>query len=194
MQDDLEEILFDARTIARRIRTLGARIREELAADGVEDDPSALTLVPILSGSLVFTADLIRQLPWRLRLRMVSVSAYPGARTRSTDVELGDGFSELGAAIAGRHVLVIDDILDTGRTLEAVREALARHRPRSVRTCVLLHKKGRQTAAIEPDYVGFEVPDRFVVGYGLDYDGLYRNLPMIATLRPERLAPRTCPP
>lgn len=153
----------------------------EIAAIYGPLDP-ALTLVPILSGSIIFLADLIRQLPLKMKLALVHVSTYPGAATtaqepRTLHEPIGD--------IRGRHVLLIDDILDSGRTLRRAQEMLRRREPASLRTAVLLRKPAKAPADVTADFVGFDIDDLFVVGYGLDYDDHYRNYPHIGVLRPE---------
>jgi hypoxanthine phosphoribosyltransferase len=139
----------------------------------------------VLTGALVFTADLIRELPIKLALRLVAVSSYPGKSMESKGIMMA---SELPGDLAGKHVLIIDDILDSGQTLGMVRELVERQSPASVRCCVLLKKpQSARKREVAVEYVGFEIPDAFVVGYGLDYDGFYRNHPEIATLRREAL-------
>lgn len=135
--------------------------------------------MPILTGAMVFAADLIREMPMRLSMRLVTVSSYPGATTVSKGAALRGA---IPADLGGRHVVVIDDILDSGHTLALVRELVLEQNPASLRLCVLLDKKVARSVEIRPNYVGFEIPDAFVVGYGLDYDGYYRNLPEIAVL------------
>ena len=177
MQGDVERILIDRSAIAARVGELGAAIAADLErATGAD----RLVVVPVMTGALVFAADLVRTLPMRLRLELLEASSYPGRATTSQGVTLGAGPK---ADLSGEHVLIVDDIFDSGRTLEAVRGLVAARRPASVRTAVLLRKRARRAVDMEPDYVGFDVPDAFVVGYGLDYDGWYRNLPDIAVLK-----------
>jgi hypoxanthine phosphoribosyltransferase len=179
MQDDLERVLFDEATIHRRLDELAARI----SADYSDRE---LTVVAILNGSVILMADLLRRIPLPLKLDCLSVASYHGG-TKSMgelvfrQVSLPD--------IAGRHVLILDDILDSGVTLATIREKLETAGPRSVRICVLLEKKRTRVRVVEPDYVGFEIADEFVVGYGLDYMERYRNLPCIGVLRKELIAP-----
>lgn len=177
MPGDLTRTLLTADQIARRIAELGAQLARDL-----DDAPSGrIVLVPILTGSIVFVADLIRQLPLQLSLELVAVSSYPGQAMTSKGARLR---GEIPPNLAGCHVVIVDDILDTGHTLALVRSIIAEQQPASLRVCVLLRKQGRQEAALEPDYVGFDIPDEFVVGYGLDYDGYYRNLPHIGVVGP----------
>ena len=174
---EIERILIDRATIARRVHEMGTQIASDLELDTGAD---RLVVVPVMTGALVFAADLVRTLPMRLRLELLEASSYPGKATTSRGVSLGSGPTE---ELAGAHVLILDDIFDSGRTLAAVRDLVLAIGPASVRTAVLLHKQVRHAVDLRPDYVGFSVPDAFVVGYGLDYDGWYRNLPDIAVLR-----------
>jgi hypoxanthine phosphoribosyltransferase len=133
---------------------------------------------------VIFLADLIRHLSLPLRLDFIGVSSY-GAGTESGELVFT---KQLRIDVRGRDVLVVDDILDTGRTLKRVLSVLRQHKPRRIKVCVLLEKKARRTEKIRADYVGFQIPDLFVVGYGLDYAECYRNLPFVGVLRPEAYA------
>lgn len=148
-------------------------------------DSEGLVIVPILSGSIIFLADLIRRLPFKMRIGLITVSSYAGATTASRGAKLQ---SPLNVDVAGKHVLLLDDILDTGGTLRMVRDQLVQLGPASLRLCVLLRKPARAPADLKVDFVGFDIEDSFVVGYGLDYNGLYRNWPDIAVLRQELYA------
>lgn len=143
-----------------------------------------LTIIGVLTGSVVLLADLIRLLEMPLRVGVVQASSYRGGTTRG---ELTIN-SELMPDIAGRDVLLVDDIFDTGHTLVKVISLLNELGPASVRSAVLLRKLGRQEVSISPDLVGFDIPDEFVVGYGLDYQDEYRNLPFLAALEPEDIS------
>lgn len=190
MQTDIHQVLIGRRRIASRIQALARQITADLRSSGqrAPADDLPLTLVPILTGSIIFVADLIRHLPLRMRLNLISVSSYPGASTRSQGVRLRRALENLPPSLAGTHLLVLDDILDTGRTLTRVTQLLQRRQPASLRTCVLL-RKDRPTAHNFPvNYVGFDIPDAFVVGFGLDFNGHYRNLPDIVTLKPQVIA------
>lgn len=176
-QGDIERILIDRTRIATRVAEMGTQIASDLELTTGAD---RLVVVPVLTGALVFTADLVRTMPMRLRLELIEASSYPGKATQSQGVTLGSGPID---SLAGAHVLIVDDIFDSGRTLAAVRDLVAATNPASVRTAVLLRKEVERAVDMTPDYVGFDVPDAFVVGYGLDYDGWYRNLPNIAVLR-----------
>lgn len=180
---DIERILIDRTKIAARVAEMGQQIASDLELDTGAD---RLVVVPVMTGALVFAADLVRTMPMRLRLELIHASSYPGKATSSRGVTLGSGPTE---ELADAHVLILDDIFDSGRTLAAVRRLVEAIGPASVRTAVLLRKEVERAADLppnsEPDYIGFDVPDEFVVGYGLDYDGWYRNLPNIAVLRGE---------
>lgn len=157
----------------------------EIVAAYENDHIDGLTLVTILSGSLIFLADLIRELPLRMKIGLITVSSYRGATTESRGSTI---LHELNTDVAGRHVLLIDDILDTGGTLRMVRQRLENSGARSVRSCVLLRKPSKAPQDVKADFVGFDIEDVFVVGYGLDYNDLYRNFPDIGVLRKELYA------
>ena len=141
-----------------------------------------ITIVPVLTGAMIFCADLIRHIPIAMRVGLLAVSSYPG---RSVASQGSTVLSQQLGDLRGRHVLLLDDILDSGGTIRLVRGLLAESGAASVRTCVLLRKDRPSAADVRVDYVGFEIPDEFVVGDGLDYNDRYRNLPDIVTLRPE---------
>lgn len=180
MFPEIERDLIDETQIDRRVRQLGQQIARDLQADIDRTGADEIVLVPILTGSVVFVADLIRQMPLKLRLHVVAVSSYPGRSMESKGASLS---SEIPRDISGKHVLVVDDILDSGRTLGLVRRLLLDQRPASLRTAVLLTKSVARAEPIAADYSGFDIPDAFVVGYGLDFDGYYRNYPRIAILK-----------
>ncbi|MBX3432385.1 MAG: hypoxanthine phosphoribosyltransferase [Pirellulales bacterium] len=144
-----------------------------------------LTIVGVLTGSVVLLADLIRHIDQPMRVGVIQASSYRGATTTRGDLIIN---SELMLDITGRDVLLVDDIFDTGHTLAQVVEKLQDFKPASVRSSVLLRKHGRQEVEYVPDFVAFEIPDEFVVGYGLDYEDMYRNLPYLAALEDEDLA------
>jgi len=173
--DDIAEVLIDAQSISRKVQELGARI----SADYAGKDP---VFVSILKGALPFLADLMRQIPIRLSLDFLEVSSYGDSTESSGVVRI---LKDLAQPIEDRHVLVVEDVLDTGFTLRYVLEHLQGQKPASVRLCTLLDKPARRIVPIDIDYRGFEIPDRFVVGYGLDYGERYRNLPFIGVLKPE---------
>jgi hypoxanthine phosphoribosyltransferase len=147
-----------------------------------------LTIVAVMTGSVVLLADLIRQLPMPLRVGVLQASSYKGD-TKRTRLTIN---ADLMPDVAGRDVLLVDDIFDTGHTLAEVARLVVEMGPRSVRSMVLLSKSGRQEVAYRPDFAAFEIPDQFVVGYGLDYRDAYRNLPYIAALDDDDIA-RTLP-
>jgi hypoxanthine phosphoribosyltransferase len=163
--------LIPAATIARRVAELGAEIDARLPA-------GPLTVVGVLRGAFMFMADLVRAIPRELRCDFLGVRSYGDATVSSGVVEIT---SDLGMPIAGRHVLLIEDIADTGLTLRYLHDLLAARGPASVHTCVLLAKPTYHlSGAPALDFVGFEAPDAYVVGYGLDASQLHRNLPYIA--------------
>ena len=178
MQADLDRVLFDEATIHRRLDELAARISHDYR-------DSELTVIAILNGSLIFMADLLRRIPLPLKLDCLSVASYRGGTKPIGELV----FRQVSLPdVAGRHVLILDDILDSGVTLATIREKLEAAGPLSVRICVLLEKKKTRSRAVKPDYVGFEIADEFVVGYGLDYMERYRNLPCIGVLRKDLIA------
>ncbi len=181
MLSDIEKVLIPRQRIAHRLKELSAQIARDL--DDLPDE-AEIVLVPILTGSIIFLADLIRQLPQKIRIEVVTVVGYPGKSTASQGPQI---IGALPDDLKDKHVLIVDDILDSGSTLRLIREELASRQPKSLRACVLLRKQ-RQSALDTPcEYVGFDIPDVFVVGYGLDYNSYYRNLPDIGTLRKEAL-------
>ena len=175
MQGDLERVLFDEPTILRRLGEIAAQISNDYR-------DRELTVIAVLNGSLMFMADLLRRIPLPLKLDCLSVASYHGKAQTSGEVI----FKQVAPpGVKDRHVLIIDDILDSGHTLAAIREKLETAQPRSIRVCVLLSKKKPRAREVDADYLGFEIEDEFVVGYGLDYDERYRNLPCIGVLRKE---------
>jgi hypoxanthine phosphoribosyltransferase len=167
------EILISEEAIRARVVELGRAIEDEYR-------DRQLTIVAVLTGSLVFLADLMRQIRIPHRVGLYLASSYAGAVTEpGPELRIDRRFQP---DVAGRDVLLLDDILDTGRTLGTLATGLREQGAASVRVAVLLRKLGRQVVPIEPDYVGFEIPDAFVVGYGLDFDDDYRHLPYIAVL------------
>ena len=173
--DDIAEVLIDEQAIAAKVRGLGAAISDDYRGKDV-------VLVSILKGALPFLADLMRQMPIPLALDFLEVSSYGEATESSGNVRI---LKDLAKSIEGRDVVVVEDILDTGQTLSYVIEHLRSKQPASVRLCTLLDKPARRIVPIQIDYRGFEIPDKFVVGYGLDYAERYRNLPFIGVLKPE---------
>ena len=181
MQADLERMLFDEPAIHRRLDEIAAQISKDYR-------DRELTVIAVLNGSLIFIADLLRRIPLPLKLDCLSVASYHGKANTSQEVI----FKQIGLPdVADRNILLLDDILDSGRTLAAIREKLKAANPRSIRICVLLSKKKERSRQVDADYVGFEVEDEFVVGYGLDFMEQYRNLPYIGVLRRELIAQLT---
>jgi hypoxanthine phosphoribosyltransferase len=177
MRGDLERVLFDEPAIHRRLDDMAAQISNDYR----ERD---LTVIAVLHGSLMFVADLLRRIPLPLKLDCLRVASYHGEAESSGDVV----FKQITVPdVAGRDVLILDDILDSGHTLAAIREVLETAKPQSIRVCVLLSKKKQRAREVDTDYVGFEIEDEFVVGYGLDFREHYRNLPYIGVLRKELL-------
>ena len=174
MHDEVEEILLTEDQIQTRVAELGA----QLAADYADRFP---VLVSVLKGSIVFLADLVRSMPVPLSIDLMELSSYGAATQSSGQVRI---LKDLSGPIKGRDVLVVEDIIDTGLTLNYLLKYLHDRGPRSVRICCLLDKPARRLAEIPIDYIGFTIPDRFVIGYGLDYDERYRNLPYIGVLKP----------
>jgi hypoxanthine phosphoribosyltransferase len=167
------EVLISADRIQQRV--------DELAQQMMRDyHGQKLTIVGVLTGSLMFLADLMRRLDLPLRIALIQASSYRGAVTRPGSLHVQ---SDLLPDLRGRHILLLDDILDTGHTLAYLVRHMKSLEPASLKVAVLLRKQGRQEETMEPDYFGFEIPDAFVVGYGLDYNDEFRNLPYIGVLK-----------
>ncbi|MCA9682198.1 MAG: hypoxanthine phosphoribosyltransferase [Myxococcales bacterium] len=179
LRNDLREVVFDTQTITSRVVEMGRQITADYA--GMEP-----VMIGILKGSYPFMADLTRAVNLPLSVDFMAVSSY-GAGTKSSGVVRI--MKDLDRSIEGRHVIIVEDIIDTGLTLQYLRENLRGRGPASVEIAALLDKKivrkGKELEDMGARYVGFECPDEFVVGYGLDYRGQYRNLPFIGVLRPE---------
>lgn len=175
MHQDVAKVLLDEPTIQAKVRELAARLSEDYQG-------KCPVLICILKGAFIFTADLMRHLTIPARVDFMAISSY-GNRTRSSGVV--QILKDLDRSIEGEHVVVVEDIIDSGLTLTYLQENLWSRRPASLRSCVLLDKPSRREVPFTPDYLGFQVPDEFVVGYGLDYAGLYRQLPYIGVLKPE---------
>lgn len=180
MPETVPKVLIPAERIEERVRQLGALITSDFRLDlpnAVDDQP--LILVGVLKGALYFLADLSREIAVAAEFEYVSVASY-GKSTQSSGVVRI--LKDLDRDIAGADVLIVEDIVDTGLTLKYLLGNLAARRPRSLKVCSLLDKPARRVAEVRVDYVGFTIPDEFVVGYGLDYNQRYRNLPYIACL------------
>jgi hypoxanthine phosphoribosyltransferase len=166
------KILLSAEKIQLRVAELAEQINGDY-------DKQSLTVIGVLTGALLFVADLIRVLQMPVRLGFVHASSYRGTATEPGKLEINP---QMLPDLSGHHVLLVDDILDTGQTLHQLLEFVGPLQPASVRVAVLLRKAGRQQKSVQPDYCGFEIPDTFVVGYGLDFNNQYRQLPYIAEL------------
>ncbi|PKQ37939.1 MAG: hypoxanthine phosphoribosyltransferase [Actinobacteria bacterium HGW-Actinobacteria-1] len=175
MHPDVKEIIYTEEQIAERVRELGAQI----AADY---EGRTLLLVAVLRGASLFVADLARAIDGPVEIDFMAVSSY-GSSTKSSGVVRI--IKDLDEVIEGRDVLVVEDILDTGLTLKYLLRNLASRKPRTLEVVTLLSKAGKQRVPIDCKYTGFAIPDEFVVGYGLDYAEIYRNLPYIGVLKPE---------
>jgi hypoxanthine phosphoribosyltransferase len=163
-------VLLTAEQIQSSVERLAAEIRQREAG-------RPLTVIAVMTGSIIFLADLIRKLDMPLRVGVIQARSYLGTERSSLAIN-----AQMLPEVAGRDVLVIDDIFDTGHTLVEVLALLNRLGAKSIRTAVMVLKRGKQEVELRPDYVGFEIPDVFVVGYGLDYNDAYRNLPYLAAL------------
>jgi len=178
MQGDLERMLFDEPAIHRRLDEMAAQISNDYR-------DRELTVIAILNGSLMFMSDLLRRIPLPVKLDCISAVSYHGKTQTSGEVT----FKKIVFPdVVGRHVLILDDILDSGHTLAAIRDKLTTAKARSIRACVLLSKKKQRARRVDVDYVGFEIEDEYVVSYGLDFMERYRNLPYIGVLRKHLLA------
>jgi hypoxanthine phosphoribosyltransferase len=178
MRDDIESTLISQQQIARRIKEMAAQITADHSPPNL--DGGEITIVPIMTGAMIFTSDLIRQIPIAMKIGLMMVSSYPGQSVRTRGSQL---LANQVGEVRDRHVLVVDDILDSGGTIQMVVPALKEMGAASVKSCVLLRKDRPAARAVHADYVGFEIPDKFVVGYGLDFNDYYRNLPDIVTLK-----------
>lgn len=176
---DIDNILIDRDTLQSRIQTMAAQIEADYAG---QDD---LLLVCVLKGAFMFLSDISRAIRRPHSVDFMGISSYGKGTTSKGAVQI---IMDLKAPIEDRHVLIIEDIIDSGRTLDYMRRSLMARSPASLRICTLLNKPARREIDVEVDYVGFDIPDEFVVGYGLDFDELYRNLPFIAVLKPEVFA------
>ena len=175
MHQDVEKILFTEEQLAARVKELGAQITKDYAGKN-------LVIASVLRGSYIFMADLTRAIDLPLTVDFMAVSSYGAGTVSSGQVEIKKDLSD---SIEGKDLLIVEDILDSGNTLYYLSDVLDARKPASIKICTLLDKPERRTKPIKADYMGFTIPDAFVVGYGLDYDGKYRNLPYIGVLTPE---------
>jgi hypoxanthine phosphoribosyltransferase len=175
MNNDIEKILLSEEVLESRIKELGAQISQDYAGKNP-------LLISVLKGSIIFLSDLLRYITIPCTFDLMTVSSY-GKRTQSSgSVKL---VMDLKQDVAGQHIIIIEDIFDSGRTIYYILEHIKLRNPASVRTCVLLNKLAPHEMNIHLDYIGFDIPNEFVVGYGLDYGEFYRNLPYVCVLKPE---------
>jgi hypoxanthine phosphoribosyltransferase len=175
MMPDVKEVLISSREIEDKVREIGARITEDYKGEKP-------LLIGILRGAVVIMSDLMRNIDLQCELDFMDISSYGTGTSSSGVVRI---LKDLEEDITDRHVLIVEDIIDTGLTLSYLMRSLQARKPASLEICALLSKPSRRRAELDVKYLGFEVPDEFVVGYGLDYAGAYRNLPNICVLKPE---------
>ena len=183
MDNDIEEVLFTKEEIASRVKELGRQITEDYA-DLAKIDKSGIVVISVLRGAAIFMSDLVREIKLELEMDYMAISSYGGGTKSSGVVRI---LKDLNTKIDGRHVLIAEDILDSGLTLSYLIRNLKSRNAASISVTTLLRKKAKAQAVIDCKYVGFECPDEFVVGYGLDYDEKYRNLPYIGVLKNEAI-------
>ena len=175
MKEDVLRVLLSEDEIREKVRELGGKITADYKN-------SNLMLVTVLKGAVVFLADLMRQIDVPAEIDFMVVSSYGSGVKSSGVVKI---VKDLDVPLAGKDILIVEDILDSGLTLSYIKELLESRGPRSIRIATLLDKPSRRKVDLQADYIGFSVPDEFVIGYGLDYDEKYRNLPYIGILKPE---------
>lgn len=175
MLNDMEKVLLSAEEIQEKVKELGAQISKDYEGKN-------LMLISILKGSIVFMSDLMRAITIHCKIDFMAVSSYGSSTKTSGVVRI---LKDLDIPLENYDVLIVEDILDSGMTLDYITKILNERHPKSIKICTLLDKPSRRKIDIKADYVGFLVPDEFVVGYGLDYDERYRNVPFVGVLRPE---------
>jgi len=175
MKNDIKDILFSEEMIAERIAEMGAELTNEYKG-------KSLMIIGVLKGCFMFLADLARHIDLDCEIRFLTASSYGFSSVSSGKVNI-DG--DIDFEVTGKEVIIVEDILDSGITITALRAFVAKHKPASLKVCTLLDKPERRQLPITADYTGFECPNEFVVGYGLDYGERYRNLPFVASLKPE---------
>lgn len=175
MENDVKEILFTEEKLAKKVEELGRKISKDYPGE-------ELTVVGILKGSNIFMGDLIRKISIPITIDFMVVSSYGQSTESSGIVKV---LKDLEHSIEGKNILIVEDIIDTGLTLDYLKENLLRRKPKSLKICTLLDKPGRRQVDLKIDYIGFEIPDQFIVGYGIDYAEKYRNLPYVAVLKEE---------
>ena len=176
MRDDIAKVLLSEEEIQQRVKELGEQLSRDFA--GCEED---VVLLCILKGAVVFFADLARAMSIPVQMEFMGISSYGNEQKTSGIVRIT---KDIDTSITGKHVIIAEDIMDSGLTLAYLKRMLSARNPASLKICCLLDKPSRRECAITPDYCGFVVPNKFVVGYGLDYIGLYRNLPYVGVLKP----------
>ncbi|WP_303202550.1 hypoxanthine phosphoribosyltransferase [Raoultibacter timonensis] len=181
MHEDIQEVLFSEEEIAARVAEIGAQITKDYAGL-VEQDGQGIILISVLRGAAIFMADLAREIKLPLEMDYMAISSYGNGAKSSGVVRI---LKDLSSEVEGRHIIVAEDILDSGLTLTYLMKNLASRNPASIEVATLLRKKTLAQAEIDCKYVGFECPDQFIVGYGLDFAERYRNLPYIGILKPE---------
>ncbi|BDE97628.1 hypoxanthine phosphoribosyltransferase [Raoultibacter timonensis] len=181
MHEDIQEVLFSEEEIAARVAEIGAQITKDYAGV-VEQDGQGIILISVLRGAAIFMADLAREIKLPLEMDYMAISSYGNGAKSSGVVRI---LKDLSSEVEGRHIIVAEDILDSGLTLTYLMKNLASRNPASIEVATLLRKKTLAQAEIDCKYVGFECPDQFIVGYGLDFAERYRNLPYIGILKPE---------
>ena len=175
MQNDIGRVLLSEAEIVAKVKELGDKLTEEYRG-------KELLVVGILKGSNVLMSDLIRQINIPLKIDFMMVSSYGNATESTGVVKI---IKDIEQSISGKHLLIVEDIIDSGLTLKYLTEMLETRKPASIKLCTLLDKPARRKENVDVDYVGFEMPDEFLVGYGIDYAEYYRNLPYIGVLKPE---------
>lgn len=177
MDYDLVDIMYTKTQIEEKVKELGARITNDYKNEEI-------LLIGILKGAFIFMADLVRSIDLPLEVDFMSVSSYGMSTVSSGEVKIN---KDLDYSIKGKNVLIVEDIVDTGLTLNYIKGILQKREPKSVKICCLLDKPSRRKADISPEYIGFSIPDEFIVGYGLDYAEKYRNYPAVCILKPEAI-------
>lgn len=175
MRKDIQEVLLDEETLAKRIKEMGEQISKDY-------EDKEVIVIGILKGSVIFVADLVREVTVPVSFDFMAVSSYGNRTTTTGTVRI---LKDLDYDIEGKHVLIVEDIIDSGVTLSYLIEHLAGRKPASLKLCTLLNKPERRKVEVKVDYIGFTVPDAFLVGFGLDYAEKYRNLPFIGILKEE---------
>lgn len=174
MNNDIEKVLYSKEEIENKVASLG----QQLSKDYAGKKP---LVICILKGAILFMSDIVRKMDIPLEMDFMDISSYGGGTISTGEVRI---LKDLDTSVKDRDVLVVEDIVDTGRTLKALSELLLQREAKSIKICTLLNKPDRRVEGIDVDYVGFKVPDEFVVGYGMDYAGKYRNLPYVGVLKP----------